>query len=71
MVEEAKKWVKKMDSRYGLMEYTGDKYHPIRTIKNAQPLHKNYSTLRCQNLYMRLCSSLIGYMQRSLLNKEG
>ncbi len=66
LIEEAKKWVKKMDSRYGLIEYVGDRYNPIRNIKTAKQLHSNYSTLRKKAIYMRLCSSLIGYMRRSL-----
>lgn len=66
LVDTAKTWIAQTNPKYGLIEYSHGVYNKIRIVKTAKQLNKNYKTVKTRRMYMRLCSSLIGYMKKQL-----
>ncbi len=66
LLEEAKKWIKKINNKYGILLYQQNEFNKIHTIKTAKTIHKNINPNFSDCIMKRVCSENINWMKKFL-----
>lgn len=68
LLDEAKKWVNKINNKYGIIECSERKYYPkhVSIIKRASTLHKFKNERMVDRIMMRVCTENINLIGRFL-----